>query len=175
MVEPLVPGRRVARVLLGDDEVEVAGRGAPQRRLRLVLHHLDPHVGMVAPHPGEGLRQQREGGRLEDREPHRTGGDLGPRRHLRLRPLEQREDLAGTGGERLRLRRERDAPPGGDEQRDPDLPLEQVELLRDGGRAVAERRGHLGERAAVGELLQQAQPSDVVHRAPLVGGTERYS
>ena len=70
--------------------------------------------------------------------------------------------------EQLGGRGELDAAAGLAQQRNPDLALEQGELLRDRRRALVQRLGHRCEGAAEAELAQQAQAADVEHRSGLL-------
>ncbi len=80
-----MPRRTVARVLLGDHEVEVAREGLQQRRLRLALGHRHAQPRMRRSQRVQHLRHQRERRRLEHRDPHRAGRlvQRGPRGRTR--------------------------------------------------------------------------------------------
>jgi hypothetical protein len=153
-------------VLLGDDEVEVAGPGLVQRRLRLALRHRHAQARVVVGQPGQRLRQQREGGRLEDRDAHRAGRLVERRRQVGLGLLEPLEHRAGVLDEDLRLRRQLDAPARLAEQLDAHLALEERELLRDRGRTLVQRGSHAGQGAAHLDLAQEPESPDVEHAPP---------
>ena len=122
-------GRRVSRVLLGDDHVEVAGPGGAEGSLRLVLDDLDAHVRVLERHRAKGRGQERECCGLEHG--HADGAlDFGRRGvECAARRLEDVEDLAGRPGEDLALRREVESAAAPPKQGGADVALELRQLL----------------------------------------------
>ena len=76
--------------------------------------------------------------------------------------MRARSDLAQRD-EQLGLDGEPDAAPGRLEEAHPGLLLQRGDLLRDRGRAAGEGLGDRRDGAAVGELAEQSEPSNVEH------------
>ena len=170
-VEVVAVRAGVPRVLLRDHEVEVACGDLEQADVGLALGHLDAQVGVLAAEQGERLRHHGVGRRLEHGDAHRAA-DRGERaRDIRLGLFEAIEHGARVAHEQLRLRGELHPPADLHEQRHARLAFELAELLRHGGRAVRQRLGDGREGAALAELHEQPQPSDVEHRVllPVLG------
>ena len=158
-----VGGLRRERVLLRDHEVELAEPEQRDRVLGLELARVDLELRVRAREPADRGRQQRavrarEGGGAQD------AGDV--------RALARERGLGGLelAQHRLRARdelrprgREAAGAAGALEQLHAGLALERGELLGDGRRRVAERVGGGGDRAAAGELAQDAEAADVEH------------
>ena len=154
---------RVVRVLLGDDEVEVARPGLPQRGLGLALRDRDAQARVVAGEALEGRGQQREGRRLEHGETHGAGGLAQRRGEVGLRLLEPSDHRLGVLDQDRRLRGELHPAPDLAQQLDAHLPLELRELLRHRRRALVQCLGDGRERATRIELEQESQTADVEH------------
>ena len=130
-VELGMPWRGMARVLLGDDQVEVAGEGLQQRRLGLALGHRDPEP-RDAGRPARAACPACSASAADWKTAIRTvpvasslrRGEVG------LGQLEPLQDRRGVLDQDLRLRGELHPPAGLAQQRDPGLLLEQAELLR---------------------------------------------
>jgi hypothetical protein len=150
-------------VLLADHEVELVRQQALERRDRLLVGDLQPEPGVPFGQPGQHRRDQREQHRLERGHPQRAP-HVGRRRpQLRLRLLEPLQDRLGVGDQDARQRSEPDAAPDRLKQGHPGLGLQLAELLGDRGRAVGQRPGDGGERAAPVQFAQQPQAVDVEH------------
>ena len=130
-VELLAVRARVTRVLLGDHEVEVAGRDLEEPDVGLALRDLDPEVGMLGAKERERLRHHRVRRRLEDRDAHRAADGGERARDIRLRLLEPVEHRARVADEEFGLRGQLHATADLHEQRHPGLAFELAELLRD--------------------------------------------
>ncbi len=153
----------VAGVLLGDDEVEVAGGDVEERELGFALGDLDAQVGVLDAQQRERLRHHGVRGRLERRDAH-GAADGGERaRDLGLGLFEAVEHGAGVGDEQFGLRRELHATSGLHEQRHAGLAFELAELLRDRRGAVREGLGDGRERAALAQFDEQAKASHIEH------------
>ena len=160
---------RVARVLLGDDEVEVAGGHVEEGELGLALRDLHAQGGVLGREQRERLRHHGVRRGLEHGDAHRAA-DRGERaRDIRLGLFEPFEHGLCVPDEQLGLRGELHAPADLHEQRHADLLLELAELLRHRRGAVRERLGDRRERAALAEFDQQAQASHVEHGRLLRG------
>ena len=166
-------GGRVLGVLLSDHEIERAVPGLAQRRLGLVLHHLDPQGRKLLPQHAQHLGHDAEHGGLEHRHPDRAR-DLGVAAvQGGLRALESGEQLFGLDHERSRCRGQLEPPAGLAQQGDSGLALERRELLRHGRRGVAERFGDRCDGAASLQLPEQSQSFDLEHRTPPRGMVKR--
>src|SRR5580692_4920428 len=121
----VVPGGGPVR--LGHDQVEVAGEGLEQRGLRFALGDREPQAPLL-PEPGQRARDQRQRGRLEDRQPDGPDRLVDRRQHERLGQLEALQDRLGVLDQDLGLRCQLHAPARLDQQRQPDLVLELREL-----------------------------------------------
>jgi drug/metabolite transporter (DMT)-like permease len=163
-VQARVRPAREVRVLVAEHEVERAERQRRQRRLGLGVLDLDAQRGVLGREPPQRRRQQVQARRLERRHAQGPGHLLGHRGEIGLRLLGARQQRVGVADQRLRGGREPHVAPGALEQRHARLLLELRELLRDGGGGVGERFGDGADRAAGGELAQQAQAAEVEHR-----------
>ncbi|MFT3853604.1 MAG: hypothetical protein QM733_12820 [Ilumatobacteraceae bacterium] len=162
-VHAQVPRRGVPRILLGDDEIEVARPRLPQRRLRLALRHRHPYERMLLREPREQLRHERQCRRLEHGDANATRRGFERRCQLGFGALQLGQDDIRVPHEDLGLRGQLHAAPDLLQQLDADLPLERRELLRDGGRGLVEGLGDVGDRPADLQLAKQLEPSHVQH------------
>ena len=165
-VEVVAVRAGVPRVLLGDHEVEVARRDLEEAHVGLALGDLHAQVGVLAAEEGERLRHHRVGRGLEHGDAHRAAHRGERPRDIRFGLLEAVEHRARVPDEELGLRGELHPPAHLDEQGHARLALELAQLLRDRRGAVGERLGHRRERAALAELDEQSQASDVEHLVP---------
>jgi hypothetical protein len=162
-VESGVSRGGVRGVLFRDDHVEVARPGLREGRLRFVLHHLDPHLRVVATHRAEGRRHEGERRRLEhgyaDGARHRRGrcAEVG------LCAFEGVEEGVGVSDEDLRLRCELHAATDLAEQFDARLLFQHRQLLRHRGRAEVEGRGDFGDGAPDPQFAEEPEAADVQH------------
>ena len=162
-----VPG-----VLLGDHEVEPAGRQLEQPLLGRHLGDLDPQRRLPLGEQGERVRQDRLRRGLQHRDAH--GRDAGLQRlELAADLLLELERTSRVRGQRLAVRGQPHASAVGHEERHPGVLLELGELLGDRRRAVGESLGDSGERAAQGEFVQQAKAAQFEHEGiPIIDRTE---
>ncbi|GAA3372803.1 hypothetical protein GCM10020367_29800 [Streptomyces sannanensis] len=175
LLQTVRPRVGIARVLLGDDQVEVAGEQPGEGRLRLQLRDVDPQTGMRFTQQGQRSGDQGEGGGLEGGHAEGAGevGEGGV--DLGLGAFQSLEDRLGVGDEYLGLLGQPHPAPDRLQQPDADLRLQLGELLGDRGRAVREGGGDGRERAPVLELTQQTQPVQIEHRAaPTAVGSFRF-
>ena len=154
--------RQATRVLLGEDRVEVAGPQGGQRFVRTDVAERDREVRVLGVQAGDRVRHEGVGRGLERREAHRAGevvagGDAS------AGGLHLAEDRLGVRDEDLRGGRERDAATRGLQERLAHLAGQEAQLLRDRGRAEVERPRDRRERAAMGQLAQEAHAVQVVH------------
>jgi len=148
-------------------DVDLAGAQGvgDQGRVQLGDHRLQTRVPARQLH--ERGRDHRAAGRGERADAHRPGQPVPRAGQVGRRLLQPPEHVFGVPHQRERGRGERHPAAGAFQQRHPGLPFERAQLLRDGGGRVAQRVGHGGDRAAQGELAQQAQAADVEHQVSL--------
>ena len=154
---------RLVLPLVAQHEVEVAAREGGQRVLGLGLDELAAQLRRLLGERRDHRQRDPQGDGLEARDP-RAAGDgagrggevgLGERGALQQRARVPDEDQGGIG--------QADAAAGALEQGHPGLALEHGELLRDGRRRELQRVGDGGDRAALAELVQQAEAAQVEH------------
>ncbi len=95
-VEFVAAGRGVARVLLGDHQVELARPHGGERALGLALGDLDPKRRVLEGEKRECLRDDSERRRLEDGEAYRSGRAAAERRQFGLEQLDTFEQGGGV-------------------------------------------------------------------------------
>ncbi len=151
------------RVLLGEGDVELAELERGQAVLRLEVAGRDVEVGVLLREGGDRRREQ-HAVRARERGAAEHAGDVRRRAFERgLGGLELAQDALGAGHELLPGRREAAGAAVALEQLDAGLALERLQLLGDRRSGVAERVGGGGDRAAGGELAQDAEAADVEH------------
>ncbi len=159
----------VARVLLGEDQVEVAGLEGRERLLRFQLGDVHAQPRMPLAQQTQRRRDQGQGRRLE-RGDTQGAGQLRQRGgDVRLRTLKTLQHRLRVGDEDLGLLGQPHPPPDRLQQLHPDLGLQLRELLGDGGGRVRQGRRDGRQRAAVLELAQQPQSVQIKHRRSLIG------
>ncbi|KZE94392.1 hypothetical protein AVP42_01039 [Agromyces sp. NDB4Y10] len=151
-VEFRVQRPRRPRVLLRDDEVEVARGNVEQGELRLALGDLDTQVRVLLREEGERLRHDGVRRGLEHGDAHGAAHGRERPRDIRFGLFEPLEHGLRVPDEQFGLRRELHPAADLHQERDAGLLLELRELLRDRRRAVRERVGDRGERAPAAEL-----------------------
>ncbi len=157
---------RVTRILLGDHEVEPPRRQFEEPLLGRHLRDLDAQTRFAVGQEAQRARQDRLGRRLQHGDPH--GSDAGPERFELAADLLLEFERAGrVRGERDAVLGEPHAPAVGDQQRNARVLLQLRELLRDRRRAVRQRLGDGGQRAAQRQFVQQAQTAQLEHGASL--------
>ena len=154
---------RLVLPLVGQDQVHVAQRERGQRLLGLGLHELATQGRRVPREGAHGRDGQSQRSRLERRDPapprHAAHG-LGQLGLRQVGPVEQR---LGVAHEHERGVGETHAAPGPLEQGHARLALEHGQLLRHGGGRELQRVGHRGDRAALVQLVEQAQAAQIEH------------
>ena len=145
----------MSRVLLAEDDVELAGYQGWQGDFGLELGDLDPQSGVLLLEVGERVRNEGENCGLEGGQAKRADGlvqGLGEcgfgSFHLLQQHLGVRDEQVGLGGEP-------DPAAGSLEEAHSGLLLQCGELLGDRGRAVGQRLGHGGYGASTTELAEQ--------------------
>ena len=155
----------VTGVLLRDDEVEGSGLQLEERLLGRDLDHVHTDVRMLGPERRQGAGDDGLGDGRHDGDAHDLRGVLS-RRQLGAHGLVEFERPGRMLGEQAPLRGQTYAPTVGFEQRSTRLAFEQGELLRHRRGAVRQGCGDLGDGAAQRQLVQEAQTSELEHRAP---------
>ncbi len=155
---------RAARVLFGDDEVEVARGDLEQAALGCALGDFDAEVGVFGGQDAQRTGHDRVRRGLEDGDPHRPGHRVEGCVELGFGLLEQVEEVGRAGGEELGLGCELHATAHLAQELHTGFALECGELLRDGGGAERERLGDPGDGAADGELAEEPELAYVEHR-----------
>ena len=155
--------RRLARELEQQREVELAGAQARDDRLRLALGERQLDVGIGGAERRDRQGDQRRSGGREGGDAQAPSAQPRDRRERRLGGVQAREDALGVAHERLPGGRQRDAARMALEQRHAGFALERGDLLGDRGLGVGQRLGGRRERAAVGDLLQNPQPTHAKH------------
>jgi len=147
--------------LVGQYEVHVPQRQRGQRRLGLGLDQLAAQGGVLqALDGGDG---EGDGHRGEGGDPGAAADRAGRRREVGLRERRALEQRLGVRDQHQRGVGQPQPAAGLLEQRDAGLALERLQLLRHGGRRVAESIGGGGDRAAGGELAEDSEAADVEH------------
>ena len=168
-VEVLAVDARRARArlvlpLVGQHEVDVPERQRGQRLLGLGLDELAAQAGRRA---GERLHRRRRDAdrhRLEGGDARQPGDAAGGCGELGLGELGALEQDLGVADEDDRGVGQAHAAACPLQQRHARLALEHRELLGDGRGRELQRVGHGGDRAALVQLVQQAEAAEVEHR-----------
>jgi hypothetical protein len=165
------PRVRLVLPLVGQHEVDVAQRERRQRRLGLCFDELAAQPGSLPGQRAHRRRGQAQGDGLEGGDPPPPHDAAGGRRELRLGELGPVEQGVGVADEHERRVGQADPSPRALEQRHAGLSLEHGELLRHGGGRELQRVRDRGDRAALVQLVQQAQAAQVKHGAAAVART----
>ena len=157
------PRARLVLPLVGQHDVDVPERERGQRLLGLGLDELAAQAGRRARerlHRGGGDPDRH---RLEGGDPRQPGDAARGGGQLRLRDGGAVEQRPGVADEHDRGVGQAHAAAGPLQQRHARLALEHRELLGDGRGRELERVGHRGDRAALVQLVEQAEAAEVEH------------
>jgi hypothetical protein len=158
--------RQVARLVLplvGEHDVDVAERERRDRLLRLGLDELAAQARRVAGERLDRRDRELEHHRLEAGHARPAGDCAGRGGQVGLGERGALQQRVGVLDERERRVGEAHPAPGALEQRHARLALEDRELLGDRGGRELQRICDRGDRAARGELAQQADAAEVEH------------
>ena len=148
-------------------QIDLSRAQLGDRRLRLGGLERELDRGVSLTEAGDRLGHDRRAGARERREPQAPAPQPGDRLELGLGVGQPGEDRVGVLDERTARVGEPDAAGVALDEPGAGLAFERGDLLRDGGLGVGERIGGGGERAAGGDLAQDAHSADIEHKRTL--------